>query len=287
MKQKALPMIVLRKMQELATSERDKAVAWLCIGAIFFAMRSCEYLQTAGEMMKRTKIIRLGNIRFKKGTCILDQNHPKLHLCDLVQITFEFQKNDKRDVRIHMFKSEDPVLCPVRAWAETIKRVRAIKDSSDQSPVCLFCDDQGKISNITASYARSKVRAIVQLIGEATLGFTKADIGLHSLRSGGAMAMFLSGVPVVIIMRVGRWSSDAFLEYIRDQIESFTADVSKKMITCEEFVNLNMKYHQDSTSTGRETNASDLLQKEDGPDSVSFNVFFSQLALGQKSKKQR
>ena len=98
--------------------------------------------------------------------------------------------------------------------------------------------------------------------------------------------MFLSGIPVVIIMRVGRWSSDAFLEYIRDQVESFTAEVSKKMITCEEFVNLNM---QGQVSNEMETNATEttLLQNEDGPDSVSYNVYFSPVALGKRAKKTR
>ena len=100
------------------------------------------------------------------------------------------------------------------------------------------------------------------------------------------MAMFLSGVPVVVIMRVGRWSSDAFLEYIRDQIESFTAEVSKKMITCEDFVNLNMQTSQmapqDTTQDG-ET----LPQNENGHDSVTFNVHFTKLALGRRKRQQR
>ena len=56
-KQKALPMMVLRKMMELASSDRDKAITWLLIGATFFAMRSCEYLKTAPEESKRTKIL--------------------------------------------------------------------------------------------------------------------------------------------------------------------------------------------------------------------------------------
>ena len=112
-----------------------------------FAMRSCEYLQTADKSMKRTKIIRIGNIRIKTGTCVVDHSSPKHHLCDLVQITFEFQKNDKRDVRIHMFKSGDPVMCPVRAWAETIRRVQIIKGANAQSPVCLYSDEKGNISN--------------------------------------------------------------------------------------------------------------------------------------------
>ena len=71
------------------------------------------------------------------------------------------------------------------------------------------------------------------LIGDYILGFSKDDIGLHSIRSGGAMAMFLSGTSIIIIMKVGRWSSEAFLEYIREQVETFTLGVSQGMLEFE------------------------------------------------------
>ncbi len=45
------------------------------------------------------------------------------------------------------------------------------------------------------------------------------------------MAMFLGGCPVFLIMMIGRWSSDAFLWYIRKQVEEFNHDVSRKMLT--------------------------------------------------------
>ena len=57
-------------------------------------------------------------------------------------------------------------------------------------------------------------------MGKETLGFTKDDVGLHFIRWEGAMAMFLSGVSTIIIQRVGRWESDAFMEYIREQVNS-------------------------------------------------------------------
>ena len=79
----------------------------------------------------------------------------------------------------------------------------------------------------------------MNIIGEATLGFTESDIGLHTIRSGGAMAMFLSGISTIIIQRVGRWSSEAFLEYIREQVENFTHGVSQKMLNFEHFQTLN------------------------------------------------
>ena len=61
-------------------------------------------------------------------------------------------------------------------------------------------------------------------------------MGLHSIRAGGAMAMFLSGVNEIIIQRVGRWASLAFLEYIREQVESFTIGVLQKMLENENFI---------------------------------------------------
>lgn len=44
-KQKANPMSVLRKLLEISVTLRDRSSVWLLIGAIFFTMRSCEYLK--------------------------------------------------------------------------------------------------------------------------------------------------------------------------------------------------------------------------------------------------
>jgi len=49
------------------------------------------------------------------------------------------------------------------------------------------------------------------------------------------MAMYLAGVPVFTIMLLGRWSSDAFLRYIRKEVQEFSNSVSSKMIRNENF----------------------------------------------------
>ena len=54
-KQKALPLSAIRKFLELATTEKDSALAWLFIGATFFAMRSCEYLKTNRNKSSKRK----------------------------------------------------------------------------------------------------------------------------------------------------------------------------------------------------------------------------------------
>ena len=67
------------------------------------------------------------------------------------------------------------------------------------------------------------------------LGFTGADVGTHSIRCSLAMALYLSKRPVSTIMLLERWCSDAFLLYIRQQVQEFSAGVNTDMISYEDF----------------------------------------------------
>ena len=49
------------------------------------------------------------------------------------------------------------------------------------------------------------------------------------------MAMYLGECPIFIIMLIGRWSSDAFLMYIRKQVMEFSQNVVKRMLSCQNF----------------------------------------------------
>lgn len=74
-------------------------------------------------------------------------------------------------------------------------------------------------------------------MGESKLGFKAEDVGgLHSIQSGGAKTMFLSsGISTNIQQVLDRWSSEAFLEHIMEQVKNFTWGVSQKMIQHEHF----------------------------------------------------
>ena len=114
-----------------------------------------------------------------------------------------------------------------------------MSNSSDESKLCDFLTEDKKEKPLKSSEVLIWLRAVVETMGLEKVGFKKEDIGMHSIRSGGTMAMFLSGVPTVIIIRIGRWSSEAYLEYIREQVESFTFGVSRKMVRFEHFHTLN------------------------------------------------
>ena len=84
------------------------------------------------------------------------------------------------------------------------------------------------------------------------------------------MAMFLSGVSEIIIKRIGRWSSEAFLKYIRDQVDAFSAGVSQKMLENESFHHLNAK----------NSDIKENSEKSDGPVChIPFNVHYSKTVL--------
>ena len=61
--EKAIPPIVYRHILEMADNPRELAKAHLLCGALFFAMRSCEYLWVS-HLERRTRIARAKDVVF-------------------------------------------------------------------------------------------------------------------------------------------------------------------------------------------------------------------------------
>ena len=194
---------------------------------------------------------------------------------DLVAITLEFQKNNKRNKTVHMFSTDDELLCPVRSWAIAVKRLwNAIPQANEDTKVCTYID-QGSIREIDSTYARSRIRYIVDLLGVTKLGFIREDDGLHSIHSGGAMAIFLSVVATIIIQQVGHWESDAFMEYIREQVETVTVGVSRKMRAHQDYYHLNRLEEEKNWLQNVPT-----LEGEGKPLEIPHSAYFSKQVLG-------
>lgn len=229
-RQKAVPLSMIRAgLTRSSNSPLQQAMSELFCGAIFFAMRSCEYLNVQGT--RRTKLLRVRNIRFYIGRRLLHHSSRELDRADSVSITFEFQKTGIRDSVITQHANDDPLVCPVLSWIKIVRRVLSYHGSSSDSPVNLAKDAHGNVVSVSSDQALQYLRQLATELGPDVLGFTADEIGTHSIRSGGAMAMYLSfDIPVYTIMLIGRWSSDAFLLYIRAQVQQFSKGVSKKMI---------------------------------------------------------
>jgi hypothetical protein len=243
--QKALTPRILRELTAINSTSLDEAINQLTRGAFFFAMRSCEYLKVADSEKRRTKILLVRNLRFFQIRVQLHHGDPNLHLADSVSITFEFQKNDERDVTITMHRTGDSVLCPVIAWSNIVRRIRTLPDTSDESPVCTYQTASGTTGLVTSKQVLHRIRDRVRAIGKDVLGFEAGEVGTHSIRSAAAMAMYLANVPVYTIMLIGRWSSDAFLHYIHRQVQEFSAGVSRRMILSDDFFTIPESTHRE------------------------------------------
>jgi hypothetical protein len=220
-----------------ADDTRLVVVADIAIIAYFFAMRSCEITTT--PQRGRTKIVRLRGVTFRddKGRELEIRNYDGLKSeATRVTITFEDQKNGlKMDKRTHQ-KTNDEIMCPVRRLIAIVRRLDESGFEVDPDTTLNLAIKDGVRTTITGEYLRDSLRATCREGGgKREFGYDPDEIGTRSIRSGAAMGLFLMDHSVAKIMILGRWSSDAFLVYIRPQVMEWTNQMSSDMIQNESF----------------------------------------------------
>lgn len=215
-----------------------RAQADLLIGAYFFAMRSCEYTHTTNR--GKTALLTVQDVVFVDPNNITLSPHDPIlaQRAKFVRITFQQQKNNhKNETRVHQ-RSGDNVLCPVRAWASTIARIVTSPGTGPHTTVNFVYNPQQPLPHrscyLTQKATNTILRSTCNLI-KPPLGYAASDIGSHSIRSGAAMALFLSKNSVASIMKTGRWSSNAFLDYIRPQVNEWSDDLAASMVRIHDF----------------------------------------------------
>ena len=223
----ALPLCVFRLLLLNGLSTKNKHIGLLAVGALFFGMRSCEYLGVKNQTAKQTKLLTLENFQFFKENRRIDANSPNLAKADFLAITFVSQKNGEKNQSIIQHRSNRS-LCPVKAWGSLVILIRSYNGTADSTTINYYEND-GRPSYITSEDMIKQIRSACQTLGEEKLGFTPEQAGTHSIRSSFAMQLHLAGVKDHIIMLQGRWKSLSFLNYIRLQVQELSRDLSRKM----------------------------------------------------------
>lgn len=119
-------------------------------------------------------------------------------------------------------KSNDTLLCLVRTWCKIVHCIKKNPDSTKDTTMNAFMTYDNKVHAFTGTELLKQCGKAAKSIGSDVLGFSLEQFGLHSARSGAAMAMYLSGVLVLMTMLIGHWSSNTFLCYIRKQVKEFS-----------------------------------------------------------------
>ena len=242
--QACLPLIVWKHIwsrgQTLQNDEFTLAISTLVIGALFFAMRSCEYSSVdESDGARKTKRLTLHNIRFfnKDNRGLLLEiphtaNTSTLSTSECVSITFISQKNGEKNCTITQHRSSDKDLCPVCTWASIILQTRSYPKTRDSTPVNAWWNqDTNKLEYITSTQIRNHIRTSARTIGLKKLGVDLKRIVTHTIRTSIAMLLYMANVRVVTIMLIGRWKSDAFILYLRKQVKEFTEGVTEQVMS--------------------------------------------------------
>jgi hypothetical protein len=88
---------------------------------------------------------------FLTGTEQLSHVHPQLKYANCVAITFEHQKNDEKMDTITLMASEDAILCPARAMAAIVKRMKKYSGTTSNSPISTYSKN-GVIDQVTLNH---------------------------------------------------------------------------------------------------------------------------------------
>ena len=197
----------------------EAALIWAAITfGFFFLLRASEYLDVGyvdpGKGMKGIDVLLRENGTF----CQMG----RIPHADEVVLTVRGSKTDiynKGESRNH-FATTD-LLCPVKAAINLFRHYpqRYRGGSEDQAP--LFRTEDGKV------LPRAAVTSLLEASAKA-LGMPEGDLGTHSLRFGGASAIWASYGDSQMVKRWGRWSSDSFQTYIWDARKS-AQGVAEKM----------------------------------------------------------
>ena len=204
-----------------------------------------------------TTIVGVDDIRFSEDDEIVDAaDSERMRRTDAVSVTFRRQKNRDNGVVVtqhRMDETGDAEMCPVRALAALIIRIWGYASVRNHGTKNVGINslasehDGNGLERISSKEVLKQLRDASAAVGDRRLGFPVDRIGMHSIRAGAAMAMFLAGVPCETIQLIGRWRSRTLMKYLRIQVTASTLGVTTKMTSIDSFFTVTIS--DDSTKT--------------------------------------
>ncbi len=220
-------------------------VADLGLIAFYYLLRVGEYTQGPSSNRKdkpnnrkRTVNFKVHDVGFFKNGRRLSRysSLKKLYTADSCTLKISNQKNGRMGETIHHEAIHHLKTCPVKALARRVHHILSNKGPKN-APICQYYF-QGTTKTVTPRDMIKGVRAAVTALDLQQFGVAPDLVGVHSLRAGGAMALKLNNVSDTTIMKMGRWTSLTFLEYIHNQIGHLSNNLSTQMSTILPFENI-------------------------------------------------
>ena len=224
----------------MAKTVSQKMTGHLTVTAFFYLLRIGEYtLPPNGKQKqrKRTVNFRVQDVGFWKAGRILPRASPYhiLASADSATLKITNQKNGRMGQTIHQEATQKAV-CPVKSLAFIVSHILS-NGGTEANYICEYHNGTAW-HHVSDANIKQAIRKAAQYLNLRAKGIDPDLLGTHSLRAGGAMALKIQGLPDTTIMKIGRWTSLTFLQYIHNQIAHISAGVSAKMSQEIEFLNI-------------------------------------------------
>ena len=188
--------------QLVATND---AAIWaaVCLG-YFFLLRSREYVQNVGYPASDGTGLRGVDLHARcrgEGVPTFDQ-------ADEVTLTIRGSKTDQQNLgcTFNQFRSGDPELCVVQALADYGRHAPERLYGARACDALLVLEDGEPVT-------REHVQRLLKQSAIAE-GLDPDVIGSHSLRIGGASALWAAYRDSALVQRWGRWSTNTWQSYV-------------------------------------------------------------------------
>ena len=228
-----------------ATSALGRAVGDLILIAFYFLLRVGEYtVKATRNDSKQTVQFRMKDVQFfrkqegRLRPLPATASDEEILSADGVTLRLSNQKNGYKNACIHQEHNGRKICSPVRTVGRRFCHIR--KYSTDPNTfLSAFFESQTTRGDVTDNDIRRELKAAaIALDYETQFNIPISRIDTHSLRAGGANALHLAGYSDREIMKMGRWRGKTFMEYIQEQLSTFTRGMSTNMSRRFHFVNI-------------------------------------------------
>jgi hypothetical protein len=152
-----------------------------------------------------------------------------LQAATFVKLTFTIQKNGVRGEKIGHGRSGHLLFCPVLAIVRRLWHHRTHRAPTNTPLHCWFATVGGVPHNTASTTITKIVRDSCAALGDF-YGVKPSEICARSLRASGAMALLCARVDPDWIQLMGRWKSDAMLDYLHVQAAPIMQDFAARML---------------------------------------------------------
>lgn len=228
-----------------AATELDRAVGDMAIIAFYYLLRIGEYtIKGKRNETKQTVQFKMEDITFFRKNSqgklrCLPRDAPE-HLimsADGATLKLDNQKNGWKGVCVYQESNGEPYNCPVRALGRRYRHLRQHGATAKTFLSAYWAE--GLKYDVTAEDMSVALKQAATALAYPTVkGIPVERINTHSLRSGGANALALSGYTDTQIQKMGRWRGATFKEYIREELACYAAGMSTDMKRKFNFVNI-------------------------------------------------